>query len=87
MLPYTETIKSDEPDGTYDTPIARGARQKQGFFRVSASGSGSGFMHDKPLTVPLKGGWRSQDGEQVVKLKGNYGDAGTLTMRWRFKVL
>ena len=82
MLPYTETIQSDEPDGTYDTPIARGARPKQGFFRVSAQGTG--HMHDKPLTVPLKGGWRSQQGEQVVKLKGNYGDAGTLTVRWRF---
>lgn len=40
----------------------------------------------KPLTVPLKGGWRSQEGEQVVKLNGNYGDTGTLTVRWRFKV-
>ncbi len=81
MLPYTETIKSDEPDGTYDTPIARGARQKQAFFRVGVGGI------DKPLTVALKGGWRSQEGEQKVQLKGNYGDAGTLTVRWRFKVL
>ena len=85
MLPYTETITSDEPDGTYDTPIARGSRKRENFFRVSASGSG--FMHDKPLTVVLKGGWRDQAGEQVVKLLGEFGNGGTLTVRWRFKVL
>jgi hypothetical protein len=84
MLAYTETIASDEPDGTYDTPIARGARPKQAFFRVS--GTGNGFRHDKPLVVPVKGGWRNQQGEQVVKLQGKYGDAGTLTVRWRFVV-
>ena len=84
MLPYTETIASDEPDGTYDTPIARGARPKQAFFRVSASGSG--YQHDKPFVVPVKGAWRSQQGEQVVPLKGRYGDTGTLTVRWRFVV-
>ncbi|HET9653477.1 MAG TPA: hypothetical protein VFP36_14865 [Usitatibacter sp.] len=84
MLPYTETITSDEPDGTYDTPIARGARKREAFYRVSASGSG--FMHDKPLTVALKGGWRDQAGEQVVKLPGQLGNGGTLTLRWRFKV-
>jgi len=36
--------------------------------------------------VPLKGGWRSQAGEQVVALKGEFGDAGKLTVRWRFNV-
>ena len=84
MLTYTETITSDEPDGTYDTPIARGARQKQAFFRVGASGSG--YQQDKPFVVPIKGGWRDQQGEQVVQLKGRYGDTGTLKVRWRFKV-
>ena len=84
MLAYTETITSDEPDGTYDTPIARGARSKQAFFRVSAAGSG--YHHDKPLVVPVRGGWRNQQGEQVLKLQGRYGDAGTLTVRWRFVV-
>jgi hypothetical protein len=84
MLPYTETITSDEPDGTYDTPIARGSRKREAFYRVSASGSG--FMHDKPFTVALKGGWRDQAGEQTVKLRGEFGNGGTLTVRWRFKV-
>lgn len=85
MLPYTETITSDEPDGTYDTPIPKGSRKRENFFRVSASGSG--FMHDKPFTVALKGGWRDQAGEQTVKLPGEFGNGGTLTVRWRFKVL
>lgn len=85
MLPYTETITSDEPDGTYDTPIPRGSRKRENFFRVSASGSG--VMHDKPFTVALKGGWRDQAGERTVKLPGKFGNGGTLTVRWRFKVL
>jgi hypothetical protein len=82
-LPYTETIVTDEPEGTHDTPTPKGPRQKQMFYRVTASGAG---MQDKPFTVPLKGGWRSQQGEQVMKLKGSFGDEGTLTVRWRFAV-
>jgi len=85
MLGYTETITSDEPDGTYETPIPRGARKREAFYRVSASGGG--YMHEKPFTVALKGGWRDQAGEQVVKLKGDFGNGGTLTIRWRFKVM
>lgn len=84
MLGYTETITSDEPDGTYETPIPRGARKREAFYRVSASGGG--YMHERPFTVALKGGWRDQAGEQVVKLKGDFGNGGTLTIRWRFKV-
>jgi hypothetical protein len=84
-LPYTETITTDEPEGTHDTPTPKGSHTREGIFRVSASGSG--FMHDKPLTVALKGGWRDQAGEQVVRLPGELGNGGTLTVRWRFKVL
>ena len=36
-------------------------------------------------TVPLAGGWRSQAGQQVVPLKGAFGDGGQLTVRWQFK--
>ena len=82
-LPYTETITTDEPEGTHDTPTPRGPQQKLLGFRVSATGGG---MHDKPFTVALKGGWRSQAGEEVVALKGEFGDAGKLTVRWRFIV-
>ena len=52
-------------------------------FRVNAAGS---VTHDKPLTVALNGSWRSQVGEQVIALKGEFGDAGKLTIRWRFDV-
>jgi hypothetical protein len=82
-LPYTETITTDEPEGTHDTPTPKGPQQRSLHFRVSAAG---GALHDKPLTVPLKGGWRSQSGEQVVMLKGEFGNAGELTARWRFEV-
>jgi hypothetical protein len=83
LLPYTETITTNEPEGTHDTPTPKGPQQKQLSFRVNAAG---GITHDKPITVALKGGWRSQTGEQVVALKGEFGDAGTLTVRWRFIV-
>lgn len=81
LLPYTETITTDEPEGTHDTPTPKGPQQKLLRFRVNAKGD---VLHDKPLTVVLKGGWRSQSGEEVVALKGELGDAGKLTMRWRF---
>jgi hypothetical protein len=80
-LPYTETITTDEPEGTHDTPTPKGPQQKLLSFRVDEAG---GVTHAKPLVVPLKGDWRSQTGEQVVPLKGEFGDAGTLTIRWRF---
>jgi hypothetical protein len=83
LLSYTETITTDEPEGTHDTPTPKGPHQKLLRFRVNAEG---GVMNDKPLTVPLKGGWRSQSGEQVVALKGEFGDAGKLTVKWRFNV-
>jgi hypothetical protein len=83
LLPYTETIMTDEPEGTHDTPTPKGSQQKQHRFRVNAAG---GITHDTPFTVSLKGGWRSQAGEQVMALKGEFGDAGKLTIRWRFNV-
>jgi hypothetical protein len=83
LLPYTETITTDEPEGTHDTPTPKGPQQKLHRFRVNAAGS---VTHDKPFTVTLKGGWRNQAGEQVVALKGEFGDAGKLTVRWRFNV-
>lgn len=83
LLPYTETITTDEPAGTHDTPTPKGPQQKLHRFRVNAAGS---VTHDKPLTVALNGSWRSQAGEQVMALKGEFGDAGKLTIRWRFNV-
>ncbi|MHB0968672.1 MAG: hypothetical protein ACYC7A_09945 [Thermoanaerobaculia bacterium] len=81
LLPYTETIATDEPEGTHDTPTPKGPQQKMLRFRVNAKGD---VTYDKPLTVALKGGWRSQSGEEVVALQGELGEAGKLTVRWRF---
>ena len=79
-LPYTETITTDEPDGTHGEPAPKGPQQKLHSFRVG----NAGVTQDGAINVPLKGGWRSQSGEQVVMLKGDFGDAGKLTVRWRF---
>jgi hypothetical protein len=83
MLPYTETITTDEPAGTHDTPTPKGPRSRQMVYRVSTDGSG---MMGKSFTVPLKAGARSQSGEQVVKLTGKFGDEGTLRVKWRFSM-
>ncbi|MEO8656277.1 MAG: hypothetical protein ABI409_19300 [Ramlibacter sp.] len=83
LLPYTETITTDEPAGTHDTPTPKGPQPKQLLFRVSTAGSG---IQSQPFTVPLKGGWRSQSGEQVMNLKGDFADGGTLKVSWRFAV-
>jgi hypothetical protein len=80
-LRYTETITTDEPEGTHDTPTPTGPHQKLLRFRVDEAGA---VTHAKPLTVSLKGDWRSQTGERVVPLTGEFGDGGTLTIRWRF---
>jgi hypothetical protein len=79
-LPYTETITTDEPAGSRDTPTPKGPQKKQHVFRVGSTSD------NKPITVALKGGWRTQAGEQVVPLKGEFGNGGNLTVRWRFNV-
>lgn len=83
LLPYTETITTDEPEGTHDTPTPTGPQQKLLRFRVNAAGD---VTHDQPFTVALDGGWRNQAGQQVVALQGEFGDAGNLTINWRFVV-
>lgn len=80
LLPYTELIVTDEPEGTHSTPTPKGPQQRLLNFRVSASGSAT----PTTLIVPLKGGWRSQAGEQTVQLKGDFASEGRLTVRWRF---
>jgi hypothetical protein len=79
-LPYTETITTDEPEGTHSVPTPKGPQPRTLAFRVGEEGAAT---TGKPWTVPLKGGWRSQSGEQVIQLKGNAGEGGKLTVRWR----
>lgn len=80
-LPYTETITTDEPAGTRSTPTPRGAQPRLQVFRTGTDGPA------KPWLLPLKGGWRSQSGEQVVMLSGAGGEGGRLTIRWRLAAL
>ncbi len=80
--PYTETIATDEPEGTHSVPTPKGPQQRNFFF--------DGMYKDasapsKWLTVPLKGGRRDQAGEFIVNIKGDYGNGGKLTVRWNFK--
>ena len=77
-LPYTETITTNEPDGARDTPTPKGPQSRQLMFRTATDGN------NKPLTVALKDGWRSQSGEYVLTTKGTLADGGKLTVRWRF---
>ena len=62
----------------------KGPQARQHWLRVTAAGGM--VTSEAPITVALKGGWRSQSGEQVAMLKGEFGDAGQLTVRWRFNV-
>jgi hypothetical protein len=81
VLPYTDTVTSNEPKGTQEVPPGVHARQLK--FVTTSDGK---ISADGPLSVPLKGGWRNQSGEQVVQVKGEGADGGTLTIRWRFSV-
>jgi hypothetical protein len=82
-LAYTETISSDEPAGAHDTRTLKGPQAKQMPFRAVGDDK---LNLDKPLTVAVKGGWRSQSGEQAVPLKDATGETGRLIVRWRFVV-
>jgi hypothetical protein len=82
---YVETQTTDEPQGTHDTPTPRGPQNGQMPLRVTADGKPNPAL----VTVALKGGWRSQTGEQTVAMgagswHGASGEGGTLRVRWRF---
>jgi len=75
-LAYTETVTTDQPARYQDVPVPKGPQPKQLPIREITCGN------DKPFTVALKGGWRSQSGEQVFNVKDT---GGKLTLRWRFQ--
>jgi len=87
-LAYVETHSTDEPAGTHSTPTPKGPLNGQLPLRVTADGKSVAA----PLKIALKGGWRSQSGEQVVPMgAGGWhnaaGDGGKLVVRWRFTAL
>ncbi len=72
VLPITETIVTDKPGS--DAP--RGAQKRQYDFKA--------LRDIQPFNVALKGGWRSQSGEQTIDLRDGAGESGKLRVRWRF---
>jgi hypothetical protein len=80
--PYTETIATDEPEGTHSVPTPKGPQQRNFFFDNMYKDANDPA---KWITVPLKGGQRDQSGEFAVNIKGDYGNGGKLTVRWKFK--
>lgn len=75
-LPYTETINTNQPARYPETPIPKGPQPKKLLFREIAHGN------DKPFTVALKGGWRSQSGVRELQVKDG---GGKLSVCWRFQ--
>lgn len=85
LLAYTETQSTDEPSGTHDTPTAKGPVKSQMPLRLAGDNKSVGG----PIKLALKGGWRSQSGQQVVNLgAGGWhsvsGEPGKLVVTWRF---
>lgn len=84
-LAYEETHRTDEPEGTHEVATPRSPVKGVTMLRLTADGKAT----QAPLTVALKGGWRSQSGEQVVPMgaggwHGAPGDGGKLVVRWQF---
>ncbi|WP_326543956.1 hypothetical protein [Pseudorhodoferax sp.] len=84
-LAHVETHRSDEPDGTHEVATPRGPVNGVTVMRLTADGKAT----QAPMTVALKGGWRSQSGEQVIAMgsggwHGSPGGAGRLVVRWQF---
>lgn len=80
-LGYTETVTTDEPEGTHSTPTPKGPQPRQLAFKPV-----EGKAQVPTFTVPLSGGWRSQSGVQTFKFTGPNEQGGTMTVRWRFQV-
>lgn len=84
-LPYVETQRTDEPEGTHSVPTPSGPQKGQMPLHVTAEGKPVAG----PIRVPLSGGWRAQSGEQIVNLgagawHGAPGEPGRLVVSWRF---
>jgi hypothetical protein len=75
-----ETVTTNEPGRKAD----QGTRPCKVALRVTSDGK---ITPGTPKVVALKGGWRSQSGEEIVKLNGALGEGGTLRIKWRFQVV
>ena len=79
-LPVTQNIITDEPDGMHDVNTPKGPHKiNMMFFNSNKVADAMKF------TLPLRGDWRNQSGEQIVMLKGDMAEGGKLKVRWSFK--
>lgn len=78
VLPYTETVVTDEPQHTRGKTNARLQSNKSLDFRA--------LRELGPFSVALQPGAKSQAGEFSVQTKGQRDEAGTLAVRWRFTI-
>jgi hypothetical protein len=83
-LEVIETQTTDEPEGTHSFATPKGPQK--GVVGLPTGADGQGF---KGIALPLKGGWRTQSGEQVLPAgagawHGASGGGGKLVIRWRF---
>lgn len=76
-LPFTETATTDEPTGTHSVVTPKGPQPRSLTFPRSQPAT---------LALPLRGGWRSQRGEQRLPVKGEAGEGGVMTVRWALTV-
>lgn len=86
-MAVVETHRTDEPDGTHSVATPQGPQKTQMPLRLTADGKSV----IAPVKIALKGGWRSQSGEQVVPMgagawHGAPGEGGRLVVKWRFSV-
>ena len=84
-LAVVETHTTDEPSGTHSVATPQGPQPAQLPLRLTADGKST----IAPIRIALKGGWRSQSGEQVVPMgagawHGAPGDGGRLVVKSRF---
>lgn len=82
LLPYTETITTDEPEGTHETPTPIGPQPQLLSFQVSPGSS----TQDAAITLDIKDDWRNQSGQHVIAMGGQLGESGNLTISWKFEV-
>lgn len=73
-LMVDETVKTDHPERLQDN----GQRKIPSNWTITDA---------KTFTVPLKGAWTQQSGEQVREVTDSAGFKGKLTVRWRFEAL
>ncbi len=76
VLPYTETVVTDEPQQARGRTNVRLQSNKSLDFRA--------LRELGPISVALQAGAKSQAGEFSVKTRGQRDEGGTLAVRWRF---